>query len=309
MNSNVTVNLEAVWAATAAYAWAGGDSGTLVLNDGTKWQVRPSGSFSSSRRSMARRRPTSSRSRGITILHYDGATWSIRTSPLTQTVSLFAIGPKDVLLFGTSAAGLALVRLKEVGGNWETTMVKEGGFRQANFSTRMWAESLTSVYLPGGNYWDGATVKQLGEPTYGTRGPGRLWKSGALVLGLDWQNGITPMYQYRATDNTWVPMPTGFAGTIDDFQGSGDKRVFAVGSINQPGGGERSRPPVRRARLDEPANPAGREASRRVGPRVGRDLRRRWERSDPEGAVAARLIRGAGPSWTSTQKSRWEGNP
>jgi hypothetical protein len=83
------------------------------------------------------------------------------------------------------------------------------------------------VYLPGGNHWDGANVTVLGQNTYSLGGPGRMWKSGSLVLGQDWQNGTTVMYSFQP--NTWTPMATGFAGTIEDFHGPSDNRIFLVG--------------------------------------------------------------------------------
>ncbi|HEY5923388.1 MAG TPA: hypothetical protein VIV11_17030 [Kofleriaceae bacterium] len=246
MNSNVTVELKTVWASSSASAWAGGANGTLVYYNGAQWQVRTSGTT----QEIVQIHGTTANNvfafagtYQSQLLHYDGASWSpVATLPLYYTYSIFAIGTKDVLAFGqtnsTSSNGDTLLRIQYTGGTWQTTTLKQGTvFRKPNFSYRMWAESPTSVYLPGGNFWDGQAVTPLGPATYFGRGPGRMWKSGSLVLGMDWQNGATVMYQYQPTTSTWTPMATGFAGTIEDFHGPSANRIFIVGYTSNPSTG------------------------------------------------------------------------
>jgi hypothetical protein len=235
MTSNVTVDLRTVWASSATSAWAGGLNGTLAYYNGAQWQVRASGTT----REIFQIHGTAANnifafadSYQSALLYYDGTAWStVATLPQYYTYAIFTIGTKDVLAFGQTSSGSTsqtLSRIREVGGTWQVTTVAQGTmFRGPNFGYRMWAESPTSVYLPGGNYWDGTTVTMLGQATYFSRGPGRLWKSGSLVLGQDNQNGSTVMYSYAS--NTWTPMPTGFAGTIEDFHGPSANRIFLVG--------------------------------------------------------------------------------
>jgi len=233
MTSNVTVELKTVWASSATSAWAGGVAGTLVYYNGAQWQVRASGVTSD----IYQIHGTASNNifafadtYQTKLLYYDGTSWStVATLPLYYTMSIFTIGTKDVLAFGqtSSSGGYSLIRYREVAGTWQPTTLATTGFRRPNYGYRIWAESLTSVYLPGGNYWDGTTVTPLGQATYSLGGPGRMWKSGSLVLGQDWQNGTTIMYSYAPS--AWTPMPTGFAGTIEDFHGPSANRIFLVG--------------------------------------------------------------------------------
>jgi hypothetical protein len=234
MTSNVTVPLNAVWASSATAAWAGGANGTLVYYNGAQWQVRASGTtgeimqiHGNAANNVFAFANTSD------LLHYDGTSWSnVATISLYFTMAIAAVGPKDVLVFGqynSTFGNNALIRIREVSGVWQTTTVKLGTFRRSNFSYRLWAESLTSVYTPGGNHWDGTNVTVLGPPTYSLSGPGRMWKSGSLILAQDWQNGTTVMYTYQASNNTWSPMATGFAGVIEDFHGPSANRIFLVG--------------------------------------------------------------------------------
>jgi hypothetical protein len=242
MTSNVTVELKTVWASSATSAWAGGASGTLVHYNGAQWQVRASGTTAEIIQIHGTAASNIFAVAGTyqsALLHYDGAQWSaVTTLPFYYTYSIFAIGTKDVIAIGktnSTSDSQTLVRVRDVGGTWQTTTLKQGtGFRRPNFGYRMWAESLTSVYLPGGNYWDGANVTPLGAATYSVGGPGRMWKSGALVIGQDWQNGTTVMYRYAA--NTWTPMATGFAGTIEDFHGPSADRIFLVGYTSSTAG-------------------------------------------------------------------------
>jgi hypothetical protein len=237
MTSNVTVQLNTVWASSATSAWAGGASGTLVYYNGAQWQVRASGTTqeifqihgSASNNIFAFAGTYQSQ-----LLYFDGTSWAtVGTLPLYYTMAIATIGTKDVLAFGqtTSTFGSnTLMRYREVNGTWQSSVIKQGtDFRRANYGYRLWAESLTSVYTPGGNYWDGATVTPLGQPTYSLGGPGRMWKAGSLVLGQDWQNGTTVMYSYASATNSWTPMATGFAGTIEDFHGPSANRIFLVG--------------------------------------------------------------------------------
>ena len=235
MTSNVSVDLTTVWASSATSAWAGGEAGTLAYYNGAQWQVRASGTT----QDIAQIHGTASNNifafagtYQSALLYYDGTSWStVATVPLYYTMSIFTIGTKDVLVFGqtTSTFGSnTLMRYHDVGGTWQATTLKQGtAFRRANYGYRLWAESLTSVYLPGGNYWDGTNVTVLGQNTYSLGGPGRMWKSGSLVLGQDWQNGTTIMYSYA--NNMWTPMATGFVGTIEDFHGPSADRIFLVG--------------------------------------------------------------------------------
>ena len=235
MTSNVTVELDTVWASSATSAWAGGAEGTLVYYNGAQWQVRSSGTTLAIHQihGTAANNVFALAERSVpTLLYYDGTSWSnVGALPLYYAYAIYAIGTKDILAIGQTSStpgSQTLIRFREVSGTWQSTTLKQGTvFRRPNFGYRMWAESLTSVYLPGGNYWDGTNVTQLGQATYSLGGPGRMWKSGSLVLGQDWQNGTTVMYRYQP--NTWTPMATGFAGTIEDFHGPSDNRVFLVG--------------------------------------------------------------------------------
>ena len=235
MTSNVTVDLGTVWASSATSAWAGGANGTLVYYNGAQWQVRASGTTQEIFQihgTAANNIFAFASTYQSALLYYDGVSWSnVGTIPLYHTMSIFTIGTKDVLIFGqtTSTFGSnTLMRYREVGGTWQQTILKQGtAFRRSNYSYRLWAESLTSVYTPGGNYWDGVNATPLGQATYSLGGPGRMWKSGSLVLGQDWQNGTTVMYQY--VSNAWTPLATGFAGTIQDFHGPSANRIFLVG--------------------------------------------------------------------------------
>jgi hypothetical protein len=241
MTSNVTVELKTVWASSATSAWAGGVSGTLVYYNGAQWQVRSSGTTQDIFQihgTAANNIFAFASTYQSALLYYDGNAWAtVGTIPLYYTMAIFTIGTKDVLIFGqtTSTFGSnTLMRYREVNGTWQATTLKSGtAFRRSNFGYRIWAESLTSVYLPGGNYWDGVNVTPLGPATYSLGGPGRMWKSGSLVLGQDWQNGTTIMYSYQPS--TWTPVATGFAGTIEDFHGPSDNRIFLVGYTSANG--------------------------------------------------------------------------
>lgn len=238
MTSNVSVDLRTVWASSPTSAWAGGLSGTLVYYNGAQWQVRASGTAGEIIQihgTAANNVFAFANNYQSALLYYNGTSWAtVATVPLYYTYAIFTIGTKDVLVYGRTSSQTvdsnALMRYREVGGTWEATTLKQGtAFRRSNFGYRMWAESLTSVYLPGGNYWDGANVTVLGAPTYLSGGPGRVWKSGSLILGQDWQNGSTVMYSYQSTTDAWSPVATGFAGTIEDFHGPSASRVFLVG--------------------------------------------------------------------------------
>lgn len=243
MTSNVSVDLDTVWASSATSAWAGGVDGTLAYYNGAQWQVRASGTT----QEILQIHGTASNNifafagtYQSALLYFDGTSWSsVATIPLYYTMSIYTLGTKDVLVFGqtTSTYGSnSLVRIHEVGGTWQTTTLEQGTvFRRSNYGYRVWAESPTSVYLPGGNYWDGTDVTVLGQNTYSLGGPGRMWKSGSLVLGQDWQNGTTVMYRYDAGANMWTPMATGFAGTIEDFHGPSANRIFLVGYTSGSG--------------------------------------------------------------------------
>jgi hypothetical protein len=243
MTSNVTVDLRTVWASSATSAWAGGLNGTLVYYNGAQWQVRASGTANEIIQihgTAANNIFAFASNYQSSLLYFDGTSWAtVATVPLYYTYAIYAIGTKDVLVFGrtnsTSADNQTLMRYRDVGGTWQATTLKQGtGFRRANFGYRMWAESLTSVYLPGGNFWDGTDITMLGQPTYLSGGPGRMWKSGSLILGQDWQNGSTVMYSYQSSN--WTPMATGFAGTIEDFHGPSASRIFLVGNTSTSGG-------------------------------------------------------------------------
>jgi hypothetical protein len=240
MNSNVTVNLNAVWGASPTSVWAGGDNGTLVFYNGAQWQVRPSGTTWH----VSHLHGTSASNvfalASSAVLHYDGTSWATvpLTNPLYATYAIWAVGTKDVLLYGrvsSSSTIDALIRYHQVNGVWQATTLKSGGFRNSNYGYRMWATSLTSVYTPGGNHWNGSTVTQLGQATYSSRGPGRMFVSGSFVLGQDWQNGATKLYTYNSASDSWSPMATGFAGTITDIGGTSPSRVFVVGTLSSAG--------------------------------------------------------------------------
>jgi hypothetical protein len=238
MTSNVTVELKTVWASSASSAWAGGASGTLVYYNGAQWQVRASGTTgdifqihgTASNNIFAFAETFQTQ-----LLYYDGTAWAtVATLPLYHTMAIATIGTKDVLVFGQASSTFgsnALMRYREVGGVWQGTTLKQGSafFRRSNYGYRIWAESANDAYLPGGNYWDGTNATMLGQATYSLGGPGRMWKSGSLVIGQDWQNGTTVMYTYQASTNMWTPMATGFAGTIEDFHGPNANRIFLVG--------------------------------------------------------------------------------
>jgi hypothetical protein len=241
MTSNVTVELKTVWASSATSAWAGGAAGTLVYYNGAQWQARASGTT----RDIMQINGTASNNvfamvdnYQTMLLHYDGTSWSpIGTLPIYYTYAIVAIGTKDVLAFGQtvlSSTSQTLLRYREVNGVWQLTTLKEGTtFRRPNYGYRIWAESPTSVYLPGGNYWDGTNNTLLGPATYSGNGPGRMFKSGSLVIGQDWQNGTTIMFSYAP--NTWTPMATGFVGTIEDFHGPSANRIFLTGYTSANG--------------------------------------------------------------------------
>jgi hypothetical protein len=236
MTSNVTVQLNTVWASSPTSAWAGGSAGTLVYYNGAQWQVRSSGTGTDILQIHGTAANNVFAVTYTQLLYYDGTSWSVAaTVPLGSTI--FALGTKDVLVYGpvtTTGTTRSLVRYREVSGSFQPTTLVQGSFRLPDQGSRMWAESATSVYLPGANYWDGTTVTPLGQATYSTAGPGRMWKSGSLVLGLDDEFGPTVLYRLDGT--MWTPLATGFAGFISDFHGPSQNRVFLVGGISGASG-------------------------------------------------------------------------
>jgi hypothetical protein len=239
MVSNTTFDLDAVWAASGSSAWAGGAQGTLVYWNGTQWQVKSSGTAENII-AIHGASATSVFALGAqgSLLYWDGASWtkiSGTTNVLATPLTLYADSATSVWEFGTKVSGSVadgLAHYTFSAGTWTGVAVTNSGataapFRRGTYGYRMWFESPTAIYLPGGNLFDGTSNALLGQSVYLGEGPGKIWKSGNLILALSWENGSTGLYQL--VGNTWTPMSTGFAGTSNDFHGPSASRLFLVG--------------------------------------------------------------------------------
>ena len=177
---------------------------------------------------------------GAELLHFDGTGWTTVVTNLSMTPrALFTLGPKDVLVYGTvttNSTSYKVVRVRETGGVWTPTHVTWVARFGPGGSARMFADSVSSVYIPGANYWNGTTSTELGQDTYFTWGPATLWKFGPQLFGLGWQDASGFFYKYVSASDTWAPLAHGFSGALVDFHGTAANRIFLVGTISSSAG-------------------------------------------------------------------------
>ncbi|MBX7116613.1 MAG: hypothetical protein K1X64_19970 [Myxococcaceae bacterium] len=244
MTSNLTVDLRTVWGSAPNAVWAGGIGGNLVFYNGAQWQVRPLGTTAE----VLQIHGTAANNvfamtAGARVYYFDGMVWSQLpvnpTSTFTYYASaIYALGTKDCLVYADIVGGYQqLYRLHEVGGIWSWTALGPGAnafYQKADSSgSRMHADSVSSVYTPGQNYWNGTKVTQLGGVT--SYPIGQVSKFGSAIYGLNYETSVATLFQYEGGPNTWKALGTGLSGVLEDFHGTSGNRIFLVGT-SYPGG-------------------------------------------------------------------------
>ncbi len=230
MTSGATVNLNAVWGSSAAAVWAGGELGTLLLFDGSKWEAKATPNNLTVYAIAGNAANDVFAAAGAQLWHYDGASWEIWADSGDSVggdniESIYPTGDAhdDVIaLLDSSHEGAELLRF-----DGQTKQMTILGTTHHDFippaSIGLWASSASDVWFGCDStyHYDGSQVvaaPSMPPQTY------RLWgASPQAIFGT----------QYSAVQlfdgAHWQQLTTGFAGSITDISGTSVSRVVIVG--------------------------------------------------------------------------------
>lgn len=260
MQTPVSVDLYAVYAAGPRDVYAVGRAGTVIHWDGRAWAVLPAPAGSGDLKSLAGAGDELVAGATSSVYHWDGAAWSAPTSTPQFVLGLWAAAATDVFLAGvngmtgryTGAWAFAMPtanNLNAVAGTSASDAYAVGASGTVLHWTTAWAPETTgtthnllavsasgargfAVGRTSGNTpalvqrdgsWSDATALLPADVRTATASLRGVWTNGTHAFAVG-DNGII----VHGEGTTWTPMPSNTTVQFYAVAGSGND-VFAVG--------------------------------------------------------------------------------